>query len=299
MTDFERVIERLKKLQSTICTQLEEIDGAAVFSRDEWMHEDDGGGLTRVISHGNVFEKGGVNFSAVSSVIPPFLRSKVSEKSNRFSATGLSLVLHPLSPWVPIVHMNIRYFETDAGDCWFGGGIDLTPIFVNVAQAAQFHKVLKQECDTHHTEYYNEFKRWADEYFYLPHREETRGVGGIFYDYLRPNEQRDYSALTEFMFGIGNSFLPAYLPIVKENMHLPYEEMHVFWQRIRRGRYAEFNLLYDRGTRFGLETAGRTESILMSLPPMASWHYNFIPPKGTEEDKTLTLLKKNIDWCSY
>jgi len=295
MKHFDVIVQRLKELQDLICLELEKVESHSKFSRDEWKHHDYGGGLTRVIS-GEVFEKGGVNFSAVSSLLPAFLKSKVNERSTEFSATGISLVLHPKSPYVPIVHMNIRYFETNAGESWFGGGIDLTPIYVDKDQAREFHRTLQRECDKHNPQYYVDFKRWADEYFFLPHRNETRGVGGIFYDYLRPGNEEERDALTDFMFGIGNAFIPAYLPIVQMNMHKSYEDRHINWQRVRRGRYVEFNLLYDRGTRFGLETSGRTESILMSLPPLASWHYNFIPAANSEEEKTLSLLKQNIDW---
>ena len=194
--------------------------------------------------------------------------------------------------------MNIRYFETNGGDSWYGGGIDLTPIYVDAAQAKDFHRTLKQACDKHNDQYYADFKRWADEYFYLPHREETRGIGGIFYDYLKPSNNDETIALKEFMFAVGNAFIPAYLPIVQVNMNKSYNQENIEWQRIRRGRYVEFNLLYDRGTRFGLETAGRTESILMSLPPLASWHYNFEPAANSEEEKTLSFLKQNIDWLN-
>jgi len=296
MKHFDFIVQRLKELQELICSQLEMTDGLAGFSRDEWKHNDRGGGLTRVITHGNIFEKGGVNFSAVSSELPHFLKSKVNERSTEFSATGLSLVLHPKSPMVPIVHMNIRYFETNGGDCWYGGGIDLTPIYIDTAQAKLFHQTLKQACDKHNARYYADFKRWADEYFFLPNRKETRGVGGIFYDYLRPKNESENLELTEFMFDVGSTFIPAYIPIVQSNMHTPYGQSHLDWQRIRRGRYVEFNLLYDRGTRFGLETSGRTESILMSLPPLASWQYNYVPAANSEEEKTLNYLKQNQDW---
>lgn len=298
MKHFDFIVERLKELQTLICEQLESTDGLAKFSRDEWKHQHHGGGLTRVIADGNVFEKGGVNFSAVSSELPSFLTSKVNEKSTEFSATGLSLVLHPKSPFVPIVHMNIRYFETNGGDCWYGGGIDLTPIYVDVTQATAFHRALKETCDRHNAQHYSEFKRWADEYFFLPNRKETRGVGGIFYDYLRPKNENENLELTEFMFDVGSTFIPAYIPIVQSNMQTPYGQSHLDWQRIRRGRYVEFNLLYDRGTRFGLETSGRTESILMSLPPLASWQYNYVPAANSEEEKTLNYLKRNNDWLS-
>lgn len=294
----EEVVTFLKNLQDQICAGLEQCDGSAKFIEDAWAHTGGGGGRSRVIQHGNVFEKGGVNFSAVEGALPSFLKEKVSASATTFFATGVSIVIHPRSPKVPIVHMNVRYFETDAGDSWFGGGIDLTPIYVNPKQAAFFHKQMKETCDQFDAAFYPEFKVWADDYFFNKHRNETRGVGGIFYDYLQTSPERSFEMLFGYMQAVGNTFLKAYIPIVEENKNLPFSETEKQWQLIRRGRYVEYNLVYDRGTRFGLETGGRIESILMSLPEHASWVYNHIPTPDSEEAKTLAYLKKGIDWLS-
>ena len=248
-----------------------------------------------MITHGEVFEKGGVNFSAVEGVLPVFMKEKVSENATAFFATGVSIVLHPISPKIPIIHMNIRYFETDGGDAWFGGGIDLTPIYVDVDQAKFFHAKLKQTCDVFGMEYFK-FKSWADDYFFIKHRNETRGVGGIFFDYLRVNEKFNIDQIFAFVKAVGETFLTSYVPIVMANKNIPFTEKEKKWQLIRRGRYVEFNLVYDRGTRFGLETGGRIESILMSLPEQASWIYNFQTEEGSEEASTIAYLKKGIDW---
>jgi coproporphyrinogen III oxidase len=292
----EDVITAFRQIQDSICLGLEAADGKAHFTEDNWQHTTGGGGRSRVIAHGNVFEKGGVNFSAVEGSLPAFLREKVSEKASRFFATGVSIVIHPFSPLVPIIHMNIRYFETDAGDAWFGGGIDLTPIYINANQAARFHQALHGTCNDFHPDYYTKFKAWADDYFFIKHRNETRGIGGIFYDYLRQDGEMNIDKLFDFSCSVGNTFLKAYLPIVEENKMLPFDESQKQWQLIRRGRYVEFNLVYDRGTRFGLETGGRIESILMSLPEHASWLYNHVPAPGSAEEETMSLLRKGIDW---
>jgi coproporphyrinogen III oxidase len=292
----EDVIAAFRQIQDAICNGLEAADGKAKFTEDNWQHTTGGGGRSRVITHGNVFEKGGVNFSAVEGSLPSFLREKVSAKATRFFATGVSIVIHPYSPMVPIIHMNIRYFETDAGDAWFGGGIDLTPIYINPRQAAYFHQALHDTCIAYHPDYYPKFKAWADDYFFIRHRNETRGIGGIFYDYLRRDDNMSIDRLFEFSCAVGNTFLKAYLPIVEENKNLTYTEAQKQWQLVRRGRYVEFNLVYDRGTKFGLETGGRIESILMSLPEHASWIYNHVPTPGSAEEHTLNLLKKGVDW---
>jgi coproporphyrinogen III oxidase len=271
-------------------------DGQQVFSKDEWTHHEGGGGLSRVISHGGVFEKGGVNFSAVEGQLPEFMRSRIKSGASHFFATGVSLVMHPSNPMLPIVHSNIRYFETDAGDAWFGGGIDLTPIYVNTAQGAQFHNTLKETCDRFDPTYYPRFKAEADDYFFIQHRNETRGIGGVFFDHQRdqPNER----SVFDFVTAIGHTFLKAYVPIVEANKDLPFSDEHKKWQHIRRGRYVEFNLVYDRGTRFGLETGGRIESILMSLPEHASWYYNHIPDEQSAEAESLKYYTKGIDWVN-
>lgn len=289
------VVAYLKLLQDAICEGLEEEDGMAKFQQDEWQHSSGGGGRSRIISHGNVFEKGGVNFSAVEGELPDFIKGKVNPDAKTFFATGVSLVIHPFNPMVPIVHMNVRYFETDKGDLWFGGGIDLTPIYINEQQGKYFHSVLKDACDKYDPSYYEQFKSWADRYFFIPHRNETRGIGGIFYDYLQPGE-KSFSELFQFMQEVGNSFLKAYLPIVSENKNISFTEENKEWQMLRRGRYVEFNLVYDRGTKFGLETGGRTESILMSLPERAGWIYNFQTKENSPEKRTQDLLKQGIRW---
>ena len=281
----------MKTLQDEICNGLELEDGVQKFQEDVWTHETGGGGRSRVIQHGNVFEKGGVNFSAVEGEMPEFMKERVNPNAKTFFATGVSLVIHPENPMVPIVHMNVRYFETDTGESWFGGGIDLTPIYVSEEQTLFFHEKMKETCDQFDPTYYPKFKVWADEYFFNKHRKETRGVGGIFFDYLKPDENKTKEDYFEFVKAVGRTFLKAYRPIVEANKDKAYTEQNKKWQLIRRGRYVEFNLVYDRGTRFGLETGGRIESILMSLPEHASWVYNFIPEPGSEEEKTQVALR--------
>jgi len=291
----DRVREAFMEIQDSICLGLEMEDGKANFEEDLWQHEHGGGGRTRVIRHGNVFEKGGVNFSAVEGEMPSFMKANTSPDAKRFFATGVSIVLHPYSPLVPIIHMNIRYFENDGGDAWFGGGIDLTPIYVKEEQARFFHETMKNTCEAFDANYYPKFKKWADDYFYIPHRQETRGIGGIFFDYQKQGE-KNIDEIFEFVKAVGNTFLKAYLPLVNANKELAFSPEQKEWQLVRRGRYVEFNLVHDRGTRFGLETGGRIESILMSLPEYASWKYNYKAAEGSEEEKTLSLLKKDIDW---
>jgi coproporphyrinogen III oxidase len=251
-----------------------------------------------VISHGNVFEKGGVNFSAVEGALPAFLGPHITPGASRFFATGVSIVIHPDSPLVPIIHANVRYFESDKGDRWFGGGIDLTPVYVVDGQAAQFHRTLKAACDTLDESAYQRYKQAADNYFFIPHRKETRGIGGVFYDYLKPGESYSFKQLFQFTQTIGSAFLPAYLPIVQAQKQLAWTPEEKQWQLIRRGRYVEFNLVYDKGTRFGLETGGRIESILMSLPEHASWIYNHQPAPGSKEERSMALFRKDMDWIN-
>ncbi|MEY4110473.1 MAG: hypothetical protein RLZZ46_828 [Bacteroidota bacterium] len=287
------ISERFQALQNSICEGLEKADGKSRFIEDIWSRDGGGGGRTRVISKGNIFEKGGVNFSAVSGKTPPQMKSE--SLGDQFFATGVSIVIHPENPWVPIIHMNVRYFETDGGIFWFGGGIDLTPIYIIDEDAVFFHKTLKETCDKHEAGFYSRFKNWADEYFFLSHRSETRGIGGIFFDHLGKNGENMESCL-KFTFDVGETFLKCYLPIVDRRKNMPYGEKERQWQAIRRGRYTEFNLIHDRGTRFGLETGGRTESILMSLPPNATWEYRHEPSTGSPEAQTLEKLVKGFDW---
>ncbi len=298
------IIEYLKTLQTTICNGLERIDGQAKFRHDNWQRTNGGGGQTRIIADGKVFEKGGVNFSAIDGDVPPFLQQEITThfphlpKATQFLATGLSIVIHPQSPMVPIIHMNIRYFETDTGAYWFGGGIDLTPHYVVTSDAHYFHTQLKTACDTLTNNTYADYKTWADDYFYIKHRNETRGIGGIFFDKLGADDAKTLEQVLNFWQNVGNTFLPTYTTLVNNNKVLPYTEEQKRFQLLRRGRYVEFNLVYDRGTRFGLETDGRIESILMSLPKHVSWEYDANSTLGTTELATLALLKKDIDWLA-
>ncbi|MDF7822008.1 oxygen-dependent coproporphyrinogen oxidase [Runella sp. MFBS21] len=285
-----------QQLQDQICQAIELTDGTGKFQEDKWEHHSGGGGRTRVIQQGDIIEKGGVNFSAVEGQTSEALmrQMNLNERADYF-ATGVSIVMHTQSPMVPIIHMNVRYFEMSNGTNWFGGGIDLTPHYVIEDDARWFHQQLKNTCDRYHPEYYPRFKKWADDYFYIPHRQETRGVGGIFFDYLKPSQQTT-EELFEFVKAVGETFAPTYTHLMSKNKSLPFGEEQKHWQYLRRGRYAEFNLVWDRGTKFGLETGGRTESILMSLPPQAQWEYNHSPQPDTPEAHTLSLLKKGIPW---
>ena len=295
----------LKDLQDRICAAIEEEDGAGKFHEDLWEHHSGGGGRTRLIQNGGVIEKGGVNFSSVKGEVHPRLRQQMNLNENddfHFTATGVSIVMHPHNPRVPIIHMNVRYFELSNGTCWFGGGIDLTPHYVVEQDARDFHQHLKKACDLHNTEFYPQFKKWAYDYFFIPHRNETRGIGGIFFDYLKPGEPGNAQQLSKeqlfaFVREVGESFAPVYTGLMRKHRNDAFTEKEKQWQYLRRGRYVEFNLVWDRGTKFGLETNGRTESILMSLPPQANWEYNFVPGIGSKEAETLGYLKKGIDWA--
>ncbi|RMH69370.1 MAG: oxygen-dependent coproporphyrinogen oxidase [Bacteroidetes bacterium] len=275
----------VEALQRRICTVLERVDGAATFRSDVWERPGGGGGLTRVIEDGAVFEKGGVNTSAVHGVLPDRMARALGAEPAPFFATGLSLVLHPRSPYVPTVHANFRYFALGEDrehptDQWFGGGADLTPYYPYLEDARHFHRVWQEVCARHpHVADYEAFKQQCDAYFFLPHRGEARGVGGIFYDHLRHDPEATFCFTRE----AGRAFLRAYLPIVHRRRDQPYGERERRYHEIRRGRYAEFNLLHDRGTRFGIETRGRTESILMSLPPRVQWRYDWQPEPGSPE----------------
>jgi coproporphyrinogen III oxidase len=246
-----------------------------------------------------VIEKGGVNFSAVWGKTPEAtlktLKLDATEASD-FFATGVSIVIHPFNPFVPIIHMNVRYFEMSNGAWWFGGGIDLTPHYVAEKDARYFHQQLREVCDKFHPTYYPTFKQWADDYFFIRHRNETRGIGGIFFDHLKDDVGFTKASRFEFVKSVGNSFAKIYTELMSTNENTPFDERNKQWQLLRRGRYVEFNLVWDRGTKFGLETDGRTESILMSLPPQANWTYQFTPEKGSPEEATLAYLKKGIDW---
>jgi coproporphyrinogen III oxidase len=293
-------------IQRKICAALEAIDGEAFFISDEWKRTDlhggdGGGGLTRVLTDGRVFEKAGVNFSAVHGHMSPDFAAKLgaSHAELPFFATGVSLVIHPRSPMVPTTHANWRYLEL--GDmAWFGGGSDLTPYYLFEEDAVHFHRILKQVCDKHDPEHYSRFKKWCDEYFYLPHRKEARGIGGIFFDYLGRDagEHREsvLDATYPFVRDLGYAFIEQYIPIVERRKDTPYGDRERSFQLQRRGRYVEFNLLYDRGTHFGLQTAGRIESILMSLPPLVRWDYSPHAAEGSPEQKLVQTLTTPRDW---
>ncbi|PTS99073.1 oxygen-dependent coproporphyrinogen oxidase [Pedobacter sp. HMWF019] len=293
----EEIVSRYKQIQDEICLALEQADGASKFEEEIWNREGGGGGRTRILQNGNVIEKGGVNFSAVHGKLPDAVKKAFNVENDDFFATGVSIVMHPKNPFVPIIHMNIRYFEMDEQTRWFGGGIDLTPHYVIDTDARYFHHLLKQTCDRFDPSFYNKFKQQADDYFFIKHREETRGVGGIFYDRLKPeNTGLSFDELLNFSVEVGNTFAPVYTELIDRNRDKDFTEQEQEWQYIRRSRYAEFNLVYDSGTKFGLETNGRIESILMSLPPLAKWIYNFQPEENTPEADTLSKLKKGINW---
>jgi coproporphyrinogen III oxidase len=299
----ENWVEFIYGLQNNICESLEQIDGNAIFKEDKWERsENGGGGKTRFIENGNVFEKGGVNSSVVFGDVSDAMRTQLKIDGSRWFACGLSIVLHPLNPYVPTVHANWRYFElyNESGkqiDSWFGGGTDLTPYYLFEEDAIHFHNMLKQTIDPFGKNLYAVYKKECDHYFSNHHRgDETRGIGGIFYDYLRPSNDDEAENLFKFQQANGNAFLNAYLPIVEKRKSLPFGEIEKLWQEIRRGRYVEFNLIHDRGTLFGLKTNGRTESILMSLPPRARWIYNYKPVPGSVEDKLLQVCLHPKEW---
>ena len=297
----QKFYKYIQHLQNTITSKLEAIDGKAKFYEDLWERPEGGGGRTRVIENGNVFEKGGVNISAVYGELPQTMRTHFGVKEANFYACGLSLVLHPKNPMVPTVHGNWRYFEmyNEQGkivDSWFGGGQDLTPYYLFNEDANHFHQVCKTACDKHNPEFYPKYKKHCDAYFYNSHRNEARGIGGLFFDYCRVSKEMSMENWYNFVTEIGDSFLESYVPIVEKRKDLPYSEANRTWQEIRRGRYVEFNLVHDKGTLFGLKTNGRIESILMSLPPHVQWVYNHHPEKGSEEEKLIEVLKNPVDW---
>ena len=300
----------IQNLQDQICKGLEEADGATNFREDIWERPEGGGGRTRVIENGAVFEKGGVNISAVHGKLPDSMQKLFNVGEADFFACGLSLVLHPKSPMVPTVHANWRYFEMydDKGNViqqWFGGGQDLTPYYLFEEDATHFHQTCKTACDKHNSEFYPKYKKQCDTYFWNAHRNEARGIGGLFFDYCKATDDSSDSEQAKqismenwfnFVTEVGNSFLEASVPIVEKRKNLLYSDANRTWQEIRRGRYVEFNLVHDKGTLFGLKTNGRIESILMSLPPHVQWVYDHHPEKGSEEEKLIKVLEKPIDW---
>jgi coproporphyrinogen III oxidase len=279
------------ELQGALCERLQAVDGAGRFIEDRWEHPTGGGGASRVLTGGKVFERAGVNLAAVAGKLTPHLADKLGVGVVDYFATGVSLVVHPLSPLVPTVHMNLRYLETPRRR-WFGGGADLTPYYLFEEDVRHFHSTLKSVCDRHDPALYPRFKRQCDEYFYLPHRREARGVGGIFFDGLTADPEQ----VLAFAADLGRSFPDAYLPIVERRAREPWWERERDWQLVRRGRYVEFNLVHDRGTLFGLETGGRTESILMSLPPLVRWRYDHAAEPGSAEEAMVRVLREPREW---
>ncbi len=297
----EIFVNYIKNLQNQITKAVEEVDGRATFKEDIWQRAEGGGGKSRILENGAVFEKGGVNISEVYGDLPLSMQQYFGVEEANFFACGLSLVIHPNNPFVPTVHANWRYFELydkegNLQDQWFGGGQDLTPYYLFDEDAIHFHQVCKEACDKHDSSFYGIYKKRCDEYFYNAHRNEARGIGGLFFDYLKPTENRSNEDWYNFVTEVGNSFINSYLPIVEKNKNIPFNNEHKNWQEIRRGRYVEFNLVHDKGTLFGLKTNGRIESILMSLPPKVQWVYDHHPEPGSKEEKLLTVLKNPKNW---
>jgi len=291
---LNRAANFFRHLQDEICAGLQEVETQSRFKEDVWVREGGGGGRTRIIENGDVFEKGGVNFSEVSGKLSPELASQLPGEGRDFAATGISLVLHPKNPMVPTVHANFRYL-TKGQRSWFGGGADLTPYYPYREDVINFHRTWKEVClGSSRIVDYARLKRSCDEYFYLPHRAEPRGVGGIFFDYL----ETDWDATFDFVQSCGKAFLRSYLPIVQKRAGQSYTLEQREFQEFRRGRYVEFNLLYDRGTVFGLKTGGRMESILMSLPPIVRWRYDVRPEKGSREAELYDVFLKPRDWAA-
>ena len=297
----EQFVSYIKNLQDQITAKLEAIDGKATFKEDLWQREEGGGGRTRVIENGNVIEKGGVNISEVHGPLAPAMQQYFKVGDVDFFACGLSLVIHPKNPYAPTVHANWRYFEMldKAGnlvDSWFGGGQDLTPYYLCEEDAQHFHQTCKTACDKHDPEFYPQYKKRCDEYFYNSHRGEARGLGGLFFDYLKATDDRSMQDWYDFVTEVGDSFLTAYAPILEKRKDLAYGEKERNWQEVRRGRYVEFNLVHDKGTLFGLKTNGRIESILMSLPPAVQWRYDHHPEPGSPEAQLVDVLENPKNW---
>ncbi len=299
----KQFLKLVRDLQHSVCSEAERVDGKAKFIEDIWHREAGGGGWTRVIQKGNVFEKGGVNVSEVHGELTQPIKTQLQITEGReFFATGISLILHPLNPFAPTVHANYRYFEVyddhkDKVDCWFGGGADLTPHYLFEEDAKLFHQKLKDSCDRINPEFYPEFKKECDNYFVNHHRNgERRGIGGIFYDRIKPDNKISAEKLFEFAKTNCESFIQSYFPIIEKRKDIPYNDDHKNWQLIRRGRYVEFNLIHDRGTLFGLKSNGRAESILVSLPLNVRFEYNYHPEVGSEEEKLLKILMNPADW---
>lgn len=292
---FDRAAKFYAELQTELCRALADADGGSDFTSDAWQRPGGGGGVARVLEGGALFEKAGVNWSSVDGELPAEIADHMPGQGRAFRACGISLVLHPRSPMVPTTHANFRCLMK--GDAlWFGGGADLTPYYFFQEDAVHFHRTLAEACDRHRpVGDYERFKSWCDEYFFLPHRNETRGVGGVFFDYLGAKGEHPIEQVFDFVRDLARAFAPAYLPIAQRRQPTPYGETERTWQLRRRGRYVEFNLIYDRGTLFGLKTNGRIESILMSLPPLVRWDYDVMAQPGSPEAELLTHLRP-IDW---
>ena len=285
----ERVVEYVQSLQDRICSALENFEPGSKFKEVSWNRPGGGGGRTRVLADGRVFEKAGVNTSVVYGELPDRMAEKLQTKEKKFFATGISLVIHPRSPQVPTVHANYRYFE-QPDRWWFGGGADLTPYVPREDLFKHFHQTLMESCPSR--ERFDQWKKECDRYFFISHREETRGIGGIFFDYLNEDRERNFSEVMR----MGDAFIPAYVPIVEKTKDLSFTERQKEFQLLRRGRYVEFNLVYDRGTLFGLETKGNIESILMSLPAVAHWSFQADFEANDEEKRLMSYLRKPSDW---
>ncbi len=297
----DKFFNYIHELQDRITSKFEAIDGKAKFQEDIWKRPEGGGGRTRVIENGNVIEKGGVNISGVHGKLPEAMQNYFGVKDANFFACGLSLVIHPKNPMVPTVHANWRYFEMynqegEMVDSWFGGGQDLTPYYLFDEDAKHFHQTCKTACDKHNPEFYPKYKARCDEYFYNSHRNEGRGVGGLFFDYCKASETMTMEQWYDFVTEVGDSFIETYTPIMEKRKDLEYTKTQRDWQEVRRGRYVEFNLVHDKGTLFGLKTNGRIESILMSLPPHVQWVYDHHPEAGSEEERLIKILQNPIEW---
>lgn len=291
----------IESLQDKITLTLEAVDGASKFTEDLWQREEGGGGRSRILQNGSVFEKGGVNISKVHGRLPKAMQAYFKVGEVDFFACGLSLVVHPKNPMIPSVHANWRYFEMydtegNVVDQWFGGGMDLTPYYLYQEDIKHFHKECKNACDRHDKDFYETFKKACDDYFYNSHRKEARGVGGLFFDYCKANEKMNIGQWFDFVRDVGDCFLDAYTPIVQKRKDLAYTAAERQWQEIRRGRYVEFNLIHDKGTLFGLKTNGRIESILMSLPPHVQWTYDHRPATNSKEEALIKVLKHPKNW---
>jgi len=296
--DLQAVRAYLSILQDAICAALERVDGGK-FRDDSWTRDEGGGGRSRVLSDGVVFEKAGVGFSHVTGAsLPPSATASRPELAGRaYHALGISLVIHPQNPYVPTAHANVRFFIAGDGESavwWFGGGFDLTPYYGFEEDAVHWHRTARTACESHGPELYPKFKKWCDDYFVLKHRNESRGIGGIFFDDFNASGFERSFAL---MRSVGDAFLPAYLPIVQKRRTLPFGSRERDFQLYRRGRYVEFNLVWDRGTHFGLQSGGRTESILMSLPPLVAWRYDWKPEPSTPEARLYDYFLQPRDWA--